>query len=119
MPYHHGREPGRLDVWVHFEVWPDFWGCVFEVWPAPGARESLKKVWGAKPPTFLKPAHHWHVPETLNKGTSVQSMVLPAVFRNAFYFSLVKPSPGGSRGGVRAAVFLQKLGFCAGSGGVI
>ncbi len=33
-------------------VWPDFWGCVFEVWPAPGARESLLKCGGASPPTF-------------------------------------------------------------------
>ena len=24
-------------------VWPDFLGCVFEVWPAPGAQENLQK----------------------------------------------------------------------------
>ncbi len=24
-------------------VWPNFWGCVFEVWPAPGARERPRK----------------------------------------------------------------------------
>ncbi len=34
-------------------IWPDFWGCIFEVWLAPGARESLQK-YGAKTPTFCK-----------------------------------------------------------------
>ncbi len=34
-------------------VWPDFWG-VFEVWPAPGARESSQKCGVLRPPTFLK-----------------------------------------------------------------
>ncbi len=44
---------------------------------------------------------------------------VPAVFKDAFDFVLVPPSPGGSRGRVRTVVFLQKLGFWAGSGGVV
>ncbi len=40
----------------------------------------------------------------------------PAVFKDAFCFFLVPPSPRGSRGRVRTAVFLHKPGFCAGSG---
>ncbi len=40
---------------------------------------------------------------------------LPAVFQDAFYFV---PPPGGSRGRVWTVVFLQKLGFWAGSGEV-
>ncbi len=35
-------------------VWPGFCGCVFEIWPAPGAWESLQKCGVASPPTFLK-----------------------------------------------------------------
>ena len=35
-------------------VWPGFWGCVFEVWPAPGARESPQKCGGLRPPAFCK-----------------------------------------------------------------
>ncbi len=31
-------------------VWPEFFGCIFEVWPAPGARESLQKCGGLRPP---------------------------------------------------------------------
>ncbi len=31
-------------------VWPDLFGYVFEVWPAPGAREDLKKRGGLRPP---------------------------------------------------------------------
>ncbi len=31
-----------------------FVGCIFEVWPAPGAREGFQKCGGAKPPTFWK-----------------------------------------------------------------
>ncbi len=34
-------------------TWPDFGGCVFEVWPAPGSPAKPSKMWGAKPPTFL------------------------------------------------------------------
>ncbi len=30
----------------HFTI---FGGCVFEVWPAPGARESLQEGWGLRP----------------------------------------------------------------------
>ncbi len=33
-------------------VWPVFLGCVFEVWPAPGARESLQIRGGRSPPPF-------------------------------------------------------------------
>ncbi len=33
-------------------VWPVFLGCVFEVRPAPWARESLQKCWGRRPPHF-------------------------------------------------------------------
>ncbi len=33
-------------------VWPDLWGCVFEVCPAPGARETLQKCGGRRPPHF-------------------------------------------------------------------
>ena len=33
-------------------VWPGFWGCVFEVWPAPGARESPQKCGELRPPPF-------------------------------------------------------------------
>ena len=32
-------------------VWPEFFGCVFEVWPARGARASLPKNGGPSPPT--------------------------------------------------------------------
>ncbi len=28
--------------------------CVFEVWPAPGGPGKPSKIWGAKPPTFLR-----------------------------------------------------------------
>jgi hypothetical protein len=40
---------GAMDVTKPYEfiglgylkaVWPDFLGCIFEVWPAPGAQES-------------------------------------------------------------------------------
>ena len=34
------------------EKTPDFWGGIFEVWPAPGARESLPKGGGRSPPHF-------------------------------------------------------------------
>jgi hypothetical protein len=33
-------------------VWPDLLGCIFEVWPAPGARESPQKGAELRPPTF-------------------------------------------------------------------
>jgi hypothetical protein len=33
-------------------VWPVFGGCVFEVWPAPGAREGLLKCGGLRRPHF-------------------------------------------------------------------
>ncbi len=42
-----GCLPGYLKA-----VWPDFLGCVFEVWPAPGARESPPKCGGRSPSTF-------------------------------------------------------------------
>ncbi len=49
-------------------VWPDFSGCVFEVWPAPGARESLKKVGGFAPHIFEgHPGPPW--PARLQKCT--------------------------------------------------
>ena len=35
-------------------VWPDFVGCVFEVWLAPGGPGKPSKRWGPWPPTFLK-----------------------------------------------------------------
>ncbi len=31
-------------------AWPDFWGCAFEVWPAPGPGKALKNVGGHPPP---------------------------------------------------------------------
>ncbi len=31
-------------------------GCVFEVWPAPGAREGLPKYGGRSPPHFCRPS---------------------------------------------------------------
>ncbi len=37
-------------------VWPDLFGCVFEVWPAPGARESPQKCGGLRPPHFGRPS---------------------------------------------------------------
>ena len=40
--------PGGLKA-----VWPNFWGCVFVVWPAPGARETLPKGGGRSHPCFL------------------------------------------------------------------
>jgi hypothetical protein len=43
----------------------------------------------------------------------------PAVFKDAFCFFLVPPSPGGSRGRVRTVVFLQTPVFWPGFGGVI
>ncbi len=33
-------------------VWPEFFGCVFEVWPAPGAREGPQKCGGRCLPHF-------------------------------------------------------------------
>ena len=35
-------------------IWPDLFGCVFEVWPAPGAREGLRKCGGLRPPQFRR-----------------------------------------------------------------
>jgi hypothetical protein len=35
-------------------IWPDFVGCVFEVCPASGARESLRKCGGLRPPHFRR-----------------------------------------------------------------
>ena len=40
--------------WVPEGSLAGFLGCVFEVWPAPGARESLQKGGGLRPQTFLK-----------------------------------------------------------------
>ncbi len=40
--------PGYLKA-----IWPYILGCVFEVRPAPGAREGPQKC-GASPPAFLK-----------------------------------------------------------------
>ncbi len=40
-PVDHVREVGYLKA-----VWPDLLGCVFEVWPAPGAREGPQKCGG-------------------------------------------------------------------------
>ncbi len=34
-------------------VWPDLFGCVSEVWPAPGAREGLQKCGVPYPPGFM------------------------------------------------------------------
>jgi hypothetical protein len=31
-------------------VWRAFFGCVFEVWPPPGAREGFQKCGGRRPP---------------------------------------------------------------------
>ncbi len=39
--------PGDLKA-----VWPEFSGCLFEVWPAPGAREGPQKCEGLRPPHF-------------------------------------------------------------------
>ena len=35
-------------------VWPDLFRFVFEVWPAPGAREGLRKCGGLRPPHFRR-----------------------------------------------------------------
>ncbi len=35
-------------------VWPVFGGCLFEDWPAPGARAGPQIYGVVKPPTFLK-----------------------------------------------------------------
>ncbi len=35
-------------------IWPGFLGCIFEVWQAPGARESLNKNVGGEAPHILK-----------------------------------------------------------------
>ncbi len=45
-----GRAPEIIPVGYLKAVWPNFGGCVFEVWPAPGARESLQKCGGPRPP---------------------------------------------------------------------
>ncbi len=37
-------------------VWPDLFGFVFEVWPAPGARQGLQKCGGPRPPHFGRPS---------------------------------------------------------------
>ena len=43
-------------------VWPDFFGCISEVWPAPGAREGLQKGGGLRPP------HFWGFSRALGAG---------------------------------------------------
>ncbi len=35
-------------------IWPEFLGCVFEVWPAPGARASRQKCGVRGPPQFAR-----------------------------------------------------------------
>ncbi len=35
-------------------VWPDLFGCIFEVWPAPGAQESPQEGGGLRPPHFAR-----------------------------------------------------------------
>ncbi len=47
-----------------------FGGCVFEVWPAPGARESLQKCGGLRPPTFLR-AFAFPGPLVVEHGCSI------------------------------------------------
>ena len=63
------RRAFDLATWI----WPDFWGCVFEVWPAPGARESLQKCgglrdFGALPvivPATIRPGRPFYGQEAL------------------------------------------------------
>ncbi len=50
VPEGGSRAPG----WVPEGSLAGFLGCVFEVWPAPGARENLQKCGGGGHPTFLK-----------------------------------------------------------------
>ncbi len=44
VPVQGGFCPGYLKA-----VWPGFLECMFEVWPAPGPRESLQKCGGFRP----------------------------------------------------------------------
>ena len=47
---HPRADPAKpYDTWYLKAVWPDLLGCLFEVWPAPGARESPQKGGGRSP----------------------------------------------------------------------
>ena len=111
-------------------VWPGFLGCFFEVWPAPGARESLQKRTQKHPaegrpegrfrclpgssPAKIRPGRPISGPEALLRkaGRRLPYKRLPAVFGRPRVSSgpprwprRAPAGPGGSypRGGVGAA----------------
>ncbi len=58
MGLSHNAHPGPLTPlgWVPEGSLAGFFGCVFEIWPAPGAVEGPGECggWGRSPPQFVK-----------------------------------------------------------------
>ncbi len=44
----------KLYGWVLEGIWPNFMGCVFEVWADPRGQGKLSKMRGAKPPLLYR-----------------------------------------------------------------